>query len=215
MRHVARRTRPLGGDQEDIVQVGTIGLIKAIDRFQLGREVEFATFAVPCVVGEIKRFFRDAAWGVHVPRQLRELRAGLRAVTEEPTGRLGREPGVRELAGATGHSEETVAEARPAGNAYRVGSIDGLLHEGRGGGTTLADFPGAEDPRIDMLEYVRSLAPLMARLDERQRRVLRMRFGDEMTQAQIGAALGISQMHVSRLLTRSLRQLRAGMTGTG
>ncbi|MGC0327573.1 RNA polymerase sigma-B factor [Streptomyces sp. SAI-170] len=211
VRYAAKSFRH-SGDLEDIVQVGTIGLIKAIDRFDLAREVEFSTFAVPYVTGEIKRFFRDTTWAVHVPRRLQELRVRLARAREDLSARLGREPSVGELAEELGISEEETVEGLVAANGYTANSLD-LPTDGDDpqGSTTYADLLGDEDPALEMVENVHSLAPLLKELDERDRAVIEMRFGREMTQAEIGAAVGCSQMHVSRILSRVLRRLRENM----
>ncbi|MBT2527917.1 RNA polymerase sigma factor SigF [Streptomyces sp. ISL-99] len=203
-----------GGDTEDIVQVGTIGLIKAIDRFDLSREVGFATFAVPYIVGEIKRFFRDTSWAVHVPRRLQELRVDLARAKEELSLRLDRDPTVPELAEHLDLSEEEIIEGLVAANGYTAGSLDAPNDSADGpdaNGRTFADQLGEPDPAMETVEDLHTLAPLLEQLDARDRRIVEMRFGQEMTQAQIGAELGVSQMQVSRLLTRVLKRLRSGM----
>lgn len=201
---------------EDIVQVGTIGLIKAIDRFDLSREVEFTSFAVPYITGEIKRFFRDTSWAVHVPRRLQELRVDIAKTKESLAGDLDRDPTVAELAEHLGLSEEEVTEGIVAANGYTAGSLDmpaATTDSGQHGtsGRTFADVLGSPDPAMETVENLHALAPLLGDLDERERRIIDMRFGQEMTQSQIGAELGISQMHVSRLISRILRRLRDGM----
>ncbi|MET7892264.1 RNA polymerase sigma factor SigF [Streptomyces mirabilis] len=214
VRYAAARFRSRDQDEmEDIVQVGTIGLIKAIDRFELTREVEFTSFAVPYIVGEIKRFFRDTSWAVHVPRRLQEARIELAKATEELRTRLGRTPTTRELAALMSLSEEEVIEARKASNGYNSSSLDAALtaDDGADGDTVLADFIGEDDPSLELVDDFQSLAPLIAELDERQRRIIHMRFVEERTQAQIGEELGISQMHVSRLITRIIKRLRTGL----
>ncbi|MFI2781291.1 SigB/SigF/SigG family RNA polymerase sigma factor [Streptomyces sp. ALB3] len=215
VRFAARRFRNRGsGDMEDITQVGTIGLIKAIDRFELSREVEFATFAVPYIVGEIKRFFRDTTWAVHVPRRLQELRVELARAKDELATRLDRDPTVKELAGHLGLTEDEVVEGVIASNGYTAGSLDLPTDAGETTGTatrTFADVLGEPDSAMETVENLHALAPLLEQLDDRERRIIEMRFGQEMTQAQIGGELGVSQMHVSRLLTRTLGKLRAGM----
>ncbi|MGW8889190.1 RNA polymerase sigma factor SigF [Streptomyces sp. NPDC055749] len=217
VRFAAGRFRNRGsGDMEDIVQVGTIGLIKAIDRFDLSREVEFTSFAVPYIVGEIKRFFRDTTWAVHVPRRLQELRVDLAKSKESLSGDLDREPTVHELAEHLGIEEEEVTEGIVAANGYTAGSLDMPTDTAESwrlnaGGRTFADVLGEPDPAMEIVENLHALAPLLCELDERERRIIDMRFGQEMTQAQIGEQLGISQMHVSRLLSRMLRTLRSGM----
>ncbi|MFD7898529.1 RNA polymerase sigma factor SigF [Streptomyces sp. NPDC059568] len=205
-----------GGDMEDIVQVGTIGLIKAIDRFDLSREVEFTSFAVPYITGEIKRYFRDTTWAVHVPRRLQERRVELARAKERLAIGLGREPTVAELAANLSLSEEQVIEGIVAANGYTASSLDvpaessddGYVNRG---GRTYADTFGHIDAAMDLVEDFHALAPLLGRLDNRERRIIEMRFGREMTQSQIGVELGVSQMHVSRLLSRTLARLRTGM----
>ncbi|MER5987443.1 RNA polymerase sigma factor SigF [Streptomyces sp. NPDC001787] len=217
VRFAAGRFRNRGsGDMEDIVQVGTIGLIKAIDRFDLSREVEFTSFAVPYIVGEIKRFFRDTSWAVHVPRRLQELRVDLAKSKESLAGDLDRDPTVPELAEHLGIEETEVTEGIVASNGYTAGSLDmptDTSQSGRhnAGGRTFADVLGEPDPALENVENLHTLAPLLGELDDRERRIIDMRFGQELTQAQIGAELGISQMHVSRLLSRMLHKLRSGM----
>ncbi|MEU9670749.1 RNA polymerase sigma factor SigF [Streptomyces bobili] len=215
VRYAASRFRGRGDSMEDIVQVGTIGLIKAIDRFELAREVEFTSFAVPYIVGEIKRFFRDTSWAVHVPRRLQEARVELARATDELQTRLGRMPTTRELSQLMSLSEEEVIEARKASNCYTSASLDAALTSDGGpdGESVLADFIGAEEPALELVEDFNSLAPLIAQLDARERRILHLRFVEERTQAEIGRELGISQMHVSRLISRMVARLRLGLLG--
>jgi RNA polymerase sigma-B factor len=215
VRYAAARFRSRGPEEmEDIVQVGTIGLIKAIDRFEISREVEFTSFAVPYIVGEIKRFFRDTSWAVHVPRRLQEARVQLAKATEELRSRLGRTPTVKELSQLMCLSEEEVNEARLASNGYNSSSLDAAISSSEDGETALADFIGTEDAALELVEDFHALAPLIAELDERDRRIIHLRFVEERTQAQIGEHLGVSQMHVSRLLNRTLTRLREGMLTT-
>ncbi|MEV2200559.1 RNA polymerase sigma factor SigF [Streptomyces fradiae] len=212
VKYAAARFRSRSDQMEDIVQVGTIGLIKAIDRFELSREVEFATFAMPCVVGEIKRFFRDTSWSVHVPRRLQELRIDIARATDELFQRLDRSPTAAELADHLGLTEDEVIEGLVAANGYTAASLDMPLDEsGEPASATLADMIGEEDRDMRLTEDVQALKPLLAQLDERDRTILRMRFGEELTQAEIGERLGVSQMHVSRLLARMTKRMREGM----
>ncbi|WSW98203.1 SigB/SigF/SigG family RNA polymerase sigma factor [Streptomyces sp. NBC_00989] len=214
VRYAAARFRSRSNNEmEDIVQVGTIGLIKAIDRFELSRQVEFTSFAVPYIVGEIKRFFRDTSWAVHVPRRLQEARVELAKATEELRSRLGRTPTTRELSELMCLTEEEVIEARKASNGYTSSSLDAALSSDAGaeGETVLADVIGSDDPGLELVDDLSSLAPLIAQLDERERKIIHMRYVEERTQAEIGEELGISQMHVSRLISRMLRRLRAGL----
>ncbi|MFR9799248.1 RNA polymerase sigma factor SigF [Streptomyces sp. MS06] len=215
VRFAAGRFRSRGDDMEDVVQTGMIGLIKAIDRFDLSREVEFTSFALPYIVGEIKRFFRDTTWAVHVPRRLQELRVELARARDELAARLDREPTVAELATLMDLSDDEVVEAQLASNGYNSASLDAAL-TGDGaedGEAVLADFIGVEEQRLELVEDFRSLAPLMADLGERDRRILHLRFVEEATQAEIGKQLGCSQMHVSRLIKHILTRLREGMLG--
>ncbi|MER5668437.1 RNA polymerase sigma factor SigF [Streptomyces mirabilis] len=215
VQYAAGRFRSRGQDEmEDIVQVGTIGLIKAIDRFELSREVEFTSFAVPYIVGEIKRFFRDTSWAVHVPRRLQEARIQLAKATEELRSRLGRMPTVKELSQLMCLSEEEVNEARLASNGYNSSSLDATISSSEDGEAVLADFIGIDDNALELVEDFNALAPMIAQLDDRERRIIHMRFVEELTQAQIGEQIGISQMHVSRLLNRTLVKLREGMLTT-
>ncbi|MBZ6252664.1 RNA polymerase sigma factor SigF [Streptomyces olivaceus] len=215
VRFAAGRFRGRGDDMEDVVQTGMIGLIKAIDRFELSREVEFTSFALPYIVGEIKRFFRDTTWAVHVPRRLQELRVELAKAREELSSRLDREPTVAELATLMNIGENEVVEGQIASNGYNSTSLDAAL-TGEGpenGESVLADFIGVEEYGLRLVEDFHSLAPLMAELSERDRRIIHMRFVEEATQAEIGAELGCSQMHVSRLIKRIITRLREGMLG--
>lgn len=215
VRFAARRFRNRGsGEMEDITQVGTIGLIKAIDRFELSREVEFTTFAVPYIIGEIKRFFRDTTWAVHVPRRLQELRVDLAKAKDELATHLDRDPTAKELAEHMDLTEDEVIEGIIASNGYTAGSLDLPTDSGETPGSasrTFADILGEPDSAMETVENLHALAPLLEELDDRERRIIEMRFGQEMTQSQIGAELDVSQMHVSRLLTRTLNKLRAGM----
>ncbi|MFH0518997.1 RNA polymerase sigma factor SigF [Streptomyces sp. M41] len=212
VRYAAGRFRSRGpGEMEDIVQVGMIGLIKAIDRFELTREVEFTSFAVPYIVGEMKRFFRDTSWAVHVPRRLQEARVQLARATEELGSRLGRTPTTRELSELMCLPEEEVREARLASNGYNSASLDAAINSGEDGEAVLADFIGADDIALELVEDFHALAPMIAELDERDRQILHLRFVEELTQKEIGERLGCSQMHVSRLVSRLLARLREGM----
>ncbi|MFF1285009.1 RNA polymerase sigma factor SigF [Streptomyces sp. NPDC058299] len=215
VRFAAGRFRGRGDDMDDIVQTGMIGLIKAIDRFELSREVEFTSFALPYIVGEIKRFFRDTTWAVHVPRRLQELRVELAKAREELSSRLDRDPTVAELATLMNISPAEVVEAQIASNGYNSASLDAALTgDGpEGGEAVLADFLGVEEEGLRLVEDFHALAPLMAELSDRDRRILHMRFVEEATQSEIGERLGCSQMHVSRLIKRIIARLRQGMLG--
>ncbi|MFC9679637.1 RNA polymerase sigma factor SigF [Streptomyces sp. NPDC056948] len=212
VRFAAGRFRSRGPEEmEDIVQVGMIGLIKAIDRFELTREVEFTSFAVPYIVGEIKRFFRDTSWAVHVPRRLQEARMQLARATEELRSRLGRNPTTKELSELMSLPEDEVVEARLASNGYNSSSLDAAINGSEDGEAVLADFIGTDDAALALVEDFHALAPMIAELEERDRQIIHWRFVDELTQKDIGERLGVSQMHVSRLISRLLARLREGM----
>ena len=208
--YLARRFRNRGEPLDDLVQVATIGLIKSVDRFDLERGVEFSTYATPTIVGEIKRHFRDKGWAIRVPRRLQELKLSLTKATSELSQKLGRSPTVAELAGHLGMSEEEVLEGLESANAYSAVSLD-APDGGDDDSPAVADTLGAEDESLEGVEYRESLKPLLDQLPPREKRILLLRFFGNMTQSQIAADLGISQMHVSRLLARTLTQLRAGL----
>ncbi|MEV5597266.1 RNA polymerase sigma factor SigF [Streptomyces sp. NPDC052496] len=210
VKFAASRFRSRSEPMEDIVQVGTIGLIKAIDRFELSRGVEFPTFAMPTIVGEIKRFFRDTSWSVRVPRRLQELRLDLAKAGDELAQKLDRSPTVSELAERLGITNDEVVEGMAASNAYTASSLDAQPEEDDSEGA-LADRIGYEDHGLEGIEYVESLKPLIAELPPRDRKILSLRFVANMTQSEIGEELNISQMHVSRLLSRTLVKLRKGL----
>ncbi|WP_369165158.1 RNA polymerase sigma factor SigF [Streptomyces sp. AFD10] len=211
VKFAASRFRSRSEPMEDIVQVGTIGLIKAIDRFELSRGVEFPTFAMPTIIGEIKRFFRDTSWSVRVPRRLQELRLDLAKAGDELSQQLDRAPTVAELSERLGITPEEVVEGMTASNAYTASSLDAKPEDDEGEGA-LSDRIGYEDNGLEGIEYVESLKPLIAALPARDRMILSLRFVSNMTQSEIGEELNISQMHVSRLLSRTLAKLRKGLT---
>ncbi|MFD8268168.1 RNA polymerase sigma factor SigF [Streptomyces althioticus] len=211
VKFAASRFRSRSEPMEDIIQVGTIGLIKAIDRFEHTRGVEFPTFAMPTIIGEIKRFFRDTSWSVRVPRRLQELRLDLAKAGDELAQQLDRAPTVAELADRLGITTDEVVEGMAASNAYTASSLDAQPEEDDAEGA-LADRIGYEDHGLEGIEYIESLKPLIAELPSRDRKILSLRFVAGMTQSEIGEQLGISQMHVSRLLSRTLVKLRKGLT---
>lgn len=208
---LARRFRNRGEPLEDLVQVGTIGLLKAIDRFDLEREVEFSTYATPTIVGELKRHFRDKGWAVRVPRRLQELHLELTKIVSTLGQELGRSPTPAEIATYANLTEEQVLEGLEIAQAYNFASLDAPIDSEDGGSTSFADQLGSEDEALDNLEYRASLAPEMDKLPERERRILYLRFFKGMTQSEIADRLGISQMHVSRLLNRTLMKLREAL----
>lgn len=207
---LARRFRNRGEPVEDLIQVGTIGLLKAIDRFDLDREVEFSTYATPTIVGELKRHFRDKGWAVRVPRRLQELHLELTKTVGNLGHDLGRSPTVEEIAKAAGITEEEVLEGLEIAQAYNFTSLDAPI-DSEDGSTSFADQLGGEDEQLENLEYRAALAPEMAKLPERERKIVYLRFFKGLTQSEIASRLGISQMHVSRLLTRTLAQLREAL----
>lgn len=205
--HLARRFRNRGEPLDDLIQVATIGLIKSVDRFDPGRGVEFSTYATPTIVGEIKRHFRDKGWAVRVPRRLQELRLALTSATAELSQLHGRAPTVAELAAHLKLSEDDVLEGLESANAYSTLSLD-VPEQGEQDSPLVADSLGAEDEELEGVEYRESLKPLLAKLPPREKKILLLRFFGNMTQSQIAEEIGISQMHVSRLLARTLAQLR-------
>lgn len=205
----ARRYYDRGEPIEDLIQVGSIGLLKAIERFDPERGVQFSTFAVPTIIGEIKRHFRDQGWSVRVPRRLRELVIRLRPTREELRQQLGREPNAAELAEAMGVPEDDVLEALESAQAYAALSLE-TPRDSEGSGS-LADTIGEDDREMALVLTREALRPALDALEPRQRQIIVMRFFGQRTQSEIGEALGISQVQVSRILTRTLSQLRAQM----
>ncbi|QVQ54107.1 RNA polymerase sigma factor SigF [Spiractinospora alimapuensis] len=209
--YLARRFRNRGEWLDDLTQVATIGLIKSIDRFDLDRGVEFSTYATPTIVGEIKRHFRDKGWAVRVPRRLQELKLSLTKAVGELSQSKGRAPTVHELAEHLSMTEEEVLEGLESANAYSTVSLD-APDSGDEDAPAVADSLGIIDDSLEGVEYRESLKPLLEQLPTREKRILLLRFFGNMTQSQIAAELGISQMHVSRLLARTLAQLRQALT---
>jgi RNA polymerase sigma-B factor len=208
--HCARRFRNRGEPHEDLVQVGTIGLIKAVDRFETDRGVEFSTYATPTIIGEIKRYFRDKGWAIRVPRRLQELRMQITAATAELTQKLGRSPTPRELAEVIGCTWEEIIEGMESSNAYSTLSLD-ASDSSDDGPPSLLDTLGVDDHNLEHVEIRESIKPLLEGLDPREKRILLLRFFKNMTQSQIAEEIGVSQMHVSRLLTKTLKQLRMSL----
>jgi RNA polymerase sigma-B factor len=206
VRALASRYSGRGEPLEDLVQVGSVGLIKAVDRFDVDRGVEFSSYAVPTIVGEIRRHFRDKAWAMHVPRRLKELSVRLSRVLDELTTELGRSPTVTELAEAAGVEEEDVIDALDSAQAYSTRSLQAPFDDD--GDESLADRLGVEERGYEDVEDGSLVRAGLASLDERERRIVELRFFEERTQSQIAAELGISQMHVSRLLRRALGGMR-------
>ncbi|MDP2711015.1 MAG: SigB/SigF/SigG family RNA polymerase sigma factor [Solirubrobacteraceae bacterium] len=211
-RQLARRYQRTGEPLDDLLQVASLGLVKAIDRFDPAREIAFSSYAVPTILGEIKRYFRDRTWAVRVPRDLQELTLKVDRVVGTLAEELHRQPSVAEIGAALGVDEEEVLEALQAGGAYRAVSFD-APRGGSGGGeddiATLADSIGVDEDGFDRAEERATLQRLMSNVSARERDVLRMRFEQDMTQAEIGTVIGVSQMQVSRIIRQAISRLRS------
>jgi RNA polymerase sigma-B factor len=208
VRSLARRYAYRGEQLDDLVQIGAIGLIKAIDRFNLERGVELTTYATPNIIGEIKRHFRDKGWSVRVPRGLQELNVQVSKLVEQLTVQHGRSPTIAELAEAAGVEEEDVLEALESGRAYSSVSLSSGGAPDEEGEVDPLESLGSEDHEYEVSEDRAVLAPGFKVLDERERRILHLRFFSGLTQSEIAEQIGISQMHVSRLIRRSLEKIR-------
>jgi RNA polymerase sigma-B factor len=204
-RHLARRYKR-GAELEDLYQVAAFALVKAVDRFDPDRGIAFSSFAVPTIAGELKRYFRDLGWVVRVPRDVQELKLKLDRMVEALTGELGRAPTAGELADRTGASVEDVIEALGAASAHYPDSLDRPV--GEDGEDSIGLLLGDVERGYDHVENVELIDGLLGTLPEREREILRLRFEDELTQAEIGRRLGISQMHVSRLIRQSIAKLQ-------
>jgi RNA polymerase sigma-B factor len=209
--YLARRFRNRGEPLDDLIQVATIGLIKSVDRFDLERGVEFSTYATPTIVGEIKRHFRDKGWAVRVPRRLQELRLSLASATSELSQKQGRAPTVGDLAIYLKITDEEVLEGLESANAYSTLSLDAGDSGSGDEPMPVSETLGVEDEGLEGVEYRESLKPMLEQLPPREKKILMLRFFKNMTQSEIAAEIGISQMHVSRLLARTLAQLREGL----
>jgi RNA polymerase sigma-B factor len=205
--YLARRFTNRGEPLDDLVQVASLGLVKAVERFDPGRGLEFTTFATPTIVGELKRHFRDKGWAVRVPRRVQELHLRVTRVVDDLSNELGRSPTIAEIAVRAGTTEDEVIEALDAGSAYRSTSLDAGRSDDDDAPGLLGQLGGL-DPEMARAERRAALGPMMAVLPEREQVMLYLRFYDGMTQSEIAKRLGISQMHVSRLLSRSLQRLR-------
>ena len=211
--YLARRFRNRGEQFDDLVQVANLGLIKSVDGYDPTRGAAFTSYAIPMIVGELKRHFRDKGWDVRVPRRLQELRLEISKVSGDLAQDLGRSPTVADLATRLGVSEEEVIEGLDCGQAYRALSLDAPVGDGGDSGASgLGDLLGGDDPDMQNVENREALRPLLAKLPEREQKIIAMRFHGNLTQSQIAAELGISQMHVSRLLAGALRTLRSELS---
>lgn len=203
--HLAHRYRNRGVEVEDLEQVAYVGLLNAIDRYDPDYGSRFVSFAAPTIAGEIKRHFRDSGWGASVPRRMKDISVSSRTVNQTLSQQLGRSPTVDEIAAELGISSDDVTDAAALGSAYRPDALDAPITEG---GLSAGDTLGSEDPRIDLLIDLDSLAPLLASRPPREQEILRLRFYEDLTQRQIAERMGISQMHVSRILSATLDKLR-------
>lgn len=208
--HIAQRFSGRGVAKEDLIQVARVGLINAVDRFDPGRGSDFLSFAVPTVMGEVRRHFRDTGWVIRVPRRLKELHLLINNASTQLSQRFGRAPTPSEIATHLGLTREEVYEGLEAGNAYHSMSLDEML-SANVENLALGDTLGEEDAALEGVENHETLQPLVKDLSDRERRILALRFVHNMTQTQIAERIGISQMHVSRLLARTLKRLREGL----
>jgi RNA polymerase sigma-B factor len=207
-RQLARRYQRGSEPLDDLIQVASLGLLKAIDRFDPARETAFSSFAVPTILGELKRHFRDKGWSVRVPRDLQEMAVRVDRMSDEMLRELGRAPTPGEIAARIGSTQEQVLEAREASAAYRAVSLDRPRTDSDEEGDPFADAFGIEDPGFGHAEDSATVERLMRVLSEREREVLRLRFEEDLTQSEIGQRVGVSQMHVSRLIRQSISRLR-------
>jgi RNA polymerase sigma-B factor len=208
-RSLALRYRRSGEPVDDLLQVASMGLIKAIDRFDLDRQIRFSSYAVPTILGEIKRYFRDRTWVVHVPRGLQELTLRVERAVSELAEELHRQPSVAEISAAVGADEEAVLDALQAAGAYRARSFDEPCG-GDDGTATLGDSVGVDEHGFERAEERATLTTLLTAVAPREREVLRLRFEQDMTQAEIGRVIGVSQMQVSRIIRQTLECIRVG-----
>ncbi|MFP5023267.1 SigB/SigF/SigG family RNA polymerase sigma factor [Pseudonocardia phyllosphaerae] len=205
VRHIANRYRQRGEPVDDLEQVGAIGLLNALDRFEPDQGAPFLAYAVPTITGEIRRWFRDRTWSMRVPRRLKDMQSRMARAQEELSARLGRAPRVSELAEYLGMPREEIIEGLQAQDSYRSDSLDQMVGDSE---NPLAEIVGGIDAGMDAVEARESLRPALRKLPERERTILMLRFFGNQTQTQIAAQVGLSQMHVSRLLSRTLATLR-------
>ncbi len=205
---LARKFASRGEPVEDLVQVASVGLIKAVDRFDVDRNIEFSTYATPNILGEIKRYFRDKGWAMRVPRGLQELRQSAKEAIRDGTVKTGRSPTLQELAETLNSDVEIVAEALTLGKAYNTASLDAPVSQDDQEGDTIMDLQADENSPIEGLEDKILLQRAMENLKEQQQKILELRFNEGKTQTEIAETIGVSQMHVSRLLRRAIEDLR-------
>ncbi|MEA2479913.1 MAG: polymerase sigma-B factor [Thermoleophilaceae bacterium] len=207
-RQLARRYQRGSEPLEDLQQVASLGLVKAIDRYDLERGTAFSSYAVPTILGELKRYFRDVGWAVHVPRGMQERIMQVNGAMDRLSRLMGRSPTPAEIAGEIDCTTEEVLEALEASVAYEASSLDAPRSGGDSESDSYADSMGADDENYETIEYIETIAPTMRALPERDRLVLKLRFEDDLTQSEIAERIGVSQMHVSRLIRRALARLR-------
>jgi RNA polymerase sigma-B factor len=207
-RQLARRYQRTNEPLDDLMQVASVGLVKAIDRFDPDRGTAFSTFAVPTILGELKRYFRDAGWAAHVPRGMQERAMHLEQGVEALHRKLGRSPSTKEVAAELGQTEEEVLEALEAQSAYDAVSLEQQRSDDSDGGDTYADTLATEEESYELVEYEATIAPALKALPARDRMILHLRFSEDMTQSEIAERIGVSQMHVSRLIRQALGRLR-------
>ena len=209
VRYLASKFANRGEPLEDLVQVGNIGLVNAVDRYEVGRGNKFSTYATPTVVGEIRRYFRDKAWSLKVPRRLQELNQAANKAVDSLSSKLGRSPTIAEIARAIGATEEETLESIELGNAYETVSLDTRMsNEGDSSPMTLSEFIGGEDENLKKMLSHGDLAAALDKLEEREAAIITQRFFDDLSQAEVAKRLNISQMHVSRLQQRALANLK-------
>lgn len=209
VRYLASKFANRGEPLEDLVQVGNIGLVNAVDRYEVGRGNKFSTYATPTVVGEIRRYFRDKAWSLKVPRRLQELNQAANKAVDSLSSKLGRSPTIAEIAAAIGATEEETLESIELGNAYETVSLDTRMsNEGDSSPMTLSEFIGGEDENLKKMLSHGDLAAALEKLEEREAAIITQRFFDDLSQAEVAKRLNISQMHVSRLQQRALANLK-------
>jgi RNA polymerase sigma-B factor len=216
-RQLARRYQRTNEPLDDLMQVASVGLVKAIDRFDPERGTAFSTFAVPTILGELKRYFRDAGWAAHVPRGMQERAMRLEQAVEALHRRLGRSPSTKEVAAELDQTEEEVLETLEAQSAYDAVSLEQQRSDDSQGGDTYADTLATEEESYELVEYEATIEPALKALSSRDRMILHLRFSEDMTQSEIAERIGVSQMHVSRLIRQALTRLRevAKATETG
>ena len=208
-RQLARRYQRTNEPLDDLMQVASVGLVKAIDRFDPQRGTAFSTFAVPTILGELKRYFRDSGWAVHVPRGMQERSMKVDQTVDALHRKLGHTPSAREVAAELDLSQEEVLEAIEVHSAYEALSLEQQRSDDPDSGSAYVDAIATEEERYEVVEYAATIAPALKALSARDRLILRLRFSEDLTQSEIAERIGVSQMHVSRLIRRALARLRA------